>query len=103
MPPKFGPPSFIRSSASSTDKPTEVKLPSNPTEVTNSSASKEFNDPNDNVQLWEEGWHERYYRNKFKVDKDLLNKRRQEVVEDYTRGLCWVLQYYYHDVPSWDW
>ncbi len=74
--------------------------------ITDSLAStqlEEHHDPNDTVRLWEEGWHERYYKNKFKVDREHLNECRLKVVEHYTRGLCWILQYYYHGVPSWDW
>lgn len=64
---------------------------------------EEDNDPNDTVRLWEEGWRERYYKNKFNVDKDNLQEFRIEVAQHYARGLCWVLQYYYQGVPAWDW
>ena len=57
----------------------------------------------DNVRLWEEGWRERYYQVKFHVDHDHLEEKCRAIVQDYTRGLQWVLQYYYHGVPSWDW
>jgi 5'-3' exoribonuclease 2 len=59
-------------------------------------------EPEDNVKLWEDGWKERYYRNKFDVscrDKDFVRR----VVEGYTRGLCWVFGYYYQGCPSWKW
>lgn len=61
------------------------------------------NDPKDTVRLWEEGWRERYYKNKFNVGKDDLQQYRIEVAQHYARGLCWVLQYYYQGVPAWDW
>ncbi len=64
---------------------------------------EEENDPNDSVRLWEEGWRERYYKNKFNVGKDDLQTFRIEVAQHYARGLCWVLQYYYQGVPAWDW
>jgi 5'-3' exonuclease len=64
---------------------------------------EEDNDPNDTVRLWEEGWRERYYKNKFNVGKDDLQTFRIEVAQHYARGLCWVLQYYYQGVPAWDW
>ena len=64
---------------------------------------EEDNDPSDTVRLWEEGWRERYYKNKFNVDKDNLQEFRIEVAQHYARGLCWVLQYYYQGVPAWDW
>ncbi|CAF1301675.1 unnamed protein product [Didymodactylos carnosus] len=58
---------------------------------------------NDHVRLWQEGWRERYYKNKFNVDKDESDQFRAEVACQYARGLCWVLRYYYHGVPAWDW
>lgn len=64
---------------------------------------EEENDPNDKVRLWEEGWRERYYKNKFNVGKDDLEEFRIQVAQHYARGLCWVLQYYYQGVPAWDW
>jgi 5'-3' exoribonuclease 2 len=64
---------------------------------------EEDNDPHDTVRLWEEGWRERYYKNKFNVGKDDLEEFRIQVAQNYARGLCWVLQYYYQGVPAWDW
>ena len=46
------------------------------------------------LRLWEDGWKERYYMNKFGVPSGDLEFRRR-VVEAYTRGLCWVFAYYY--------
>ncbi|KAG4097528.1 exonuclease N-terminus-domain-containing protein [Neocallimastix lanati (nom. inval.)] len=59
-------------------------------------------EPEDNIRLWESGWKERYYKNKFGVeinDITFINK----VVEAYTEGLCWVLKYYYQGCQSWNW
>ncbi|KAJ1671550.1 5'-3' exoribonuclease 2, partial [Spiromyces aspiralis] len=56
----------------------------------------------DNVRLWEEGYKERYYREKLGVelsDKEFIHK----FVKHYVEGLCWVLQYYYQGCPSWKW
>ncbi|CAF3304786.1 unnamed protein product [Rotaria socialis] len=64
---------------------------------------EEDNDPNDNVRLWEEGWRERYYKKKFNIKKKHVEKFRTQIAQHYTRGLCWVLQYYYQGVPAWDW
>ncbi|UJR23621.1 hypothetical protein I4U23_026607 [Adineta vaga] len=64
---------------------------------------EEDNDPNDTVRLWEDGWRERYYKNKFNVDQNEIEQFRVEVAHHYARGLCWVLQYYYQGVPAWDW
>jgi 5'-3' exoribonuclease 2 len=60
-------------------------------------------DLDDTIRLWEEGWHERYYTNKFNISQDNLKKFSIKVAQDSTRGLCWILQYYYQGVPSWDW
>ena len=48
-------------------------------------------------------WRERYYQSKFHVDHDHLEEKCPAIVKEYIRGLQWVLQYYYHGVPSWDW
>ena len=46
------------------------------------------------LRLWEEGWKERYYINKFGVPSGDV-EFRSRVVEAYTQGLCWVFAYYY--------
>jgi 5'-3' exoribonuclease 2 len=59
-------------------------------------------EPEDNVRLWEDGWKERYYNNKFGVpadDEEFVNA----VSSAYTEGLCWVLAYYYQGCSSWKW
>lgn len=45
-------------------------------------------------RLWEAGWKQRYYKNKFDVDA-ADEKFRRKVVQSYVEGLCWVLRYYY--------
>ncbi|GCB67072.1 hypothetical protein scyTo_0012093, partial [Scyliorhinus torazame] len=59
-------------------------------------------EPADNIRLWEQGWKQRYYKNKFDVDAS-DEKFRRKVVESYVEGLCWVLQYYYQGCASWKW
>ncbi|XP_064195934.1 5'-3' exoribonuclease 2 isoform X2 [Anguilla rostrata] len=59
-------------------------------------------EPEDNVRLWEEGWKQRYYKNKFDVDVTDEAFRRK-VVKSYVEGLCWVLRYYYQGCASWKW
>ena len=56
----------------------------------------------DTVKLWEPGYRERYYRQKFGVELS-DTKFRREVVQAYVEGLCWVLAYYYQGCPSWKW
>jgi 5'-3' exoribonuclease 2 len=56
----------------------------------------------DKDRLWEPGWKERYYMNKFhKAATD--TEFKAELVHQYIKGLCWVLEYYYQGVPSWTW
>lgn len=58
--------------------------------------------PVDTVKLWEEGYADRYYEQKFKVDpKDI--EFRHKVARHYVEGLAWVLMYYFQGCPSWDW
>lgn len=56
----------------------------------------------DNIRLWEEGYADRYYEQKFRVDcKDI--GFRNKVAEAYVEGLAWVLLYYFQGCPSWTW
>ncbi|KAK7103968.1 5'-3' exoribonuclease 2-like [Littorina saxatilis] len=59
-------------------------------------------EPADDVRLWEDGWKDRYYSQKFDVDSDDI-KFRRTVANHYVRGLCWVLRYYYQGCASWKW
>jgi len=58
--------------------------------------------PPDNVRLWEEGYADRYYENKFHVDPQDIGFRNQ-VARSYVEGLAWVLLYYFQGCPSWTW
>ncbi|ETW84271.1 hypothetical protein HETIRDRAFT_425699 [Heterobasidion irregulare TC 32-1] len=56
----------------------------------------------DTVRLWESGYRERYYRQKFGVEPtDAEFKKR--ITTSYVEGLAWVLRYYYQGTPSWQW
>ncbi|KAH8677703.1 XRN 5'-3' exonuclease N-terminus-domain-containing protein [Xylariales sp. PMI_506] len=56
----------------------------------------------DTVKLWEDGYADRYYEQKFHVDpKDI--EFRHKVARAYTEGLAWVLRYYFQGCPSWEW
>ena len=59
-------------------------------------------DYEDTVKLYEPGYRERYYRQKFGVELSDVAFRRK-VVQAYVEGLCWVLAYYYQGCPSWKW
>nr|XP_043630560.1 5'-3' exoribonuclease 3-like [Erigeron canadensis] len=58
----------------------------------------------DRIKLGTPGWRNRYYKCKFLAEtEDEIEKTRKKVVEEYTRGLCWVFLYYFSGVPSWTW
>ncbi|XP_066342493.1 5'-3' exoribonuclease 3-like [Miscanthus floridulus] len=58
----------------------------------------------DAVRLGLSGWKSRFYREKFGVEKsNEVGKLKNDMVQKYMEGLCWVLQYYFADVPSWSW
>lgn len=56
----------------------------------------------DTVMLWEPGYEERYYAQKFHVDPHDI-AFRNKVARQYAEGLCWVLAYYMQGCPSWTW
>ncbi|CUS09595.1 unnamed protein product [Tuber aestivum] len=63
----------------------------------------EADDPDrDPVRLWESGYRERYYEQKFHVSPEDL-EFRNKVAASYVEGLCWVLLYYFQGCPSWTW
>ena len=58
--------------------------------------------PPDTIRLWEDGYADRYYEQKFKVDPHDF-AFRNKVARAYVEGLAWVLQYYLQGCPSWTW
>jgi 5'-3' exoribonuclease 2 len=56
----------------------------------------------DSVRLWEDGYADRYYEQKFHSDSNDHDFRRK-VAWAYTEGLAWVLRYYFQGCPSWEW
>ena len=58
--------------------------------------------PEDTVRLWEEGYSDRYYEQKFGVEASDL-EFRHKVARAYVEGLAWVLLYYFQGCPSWTW
>lgn len=58
----------------------------------------------DSVRLHEDGYRERYYRQKFKVKTcEEMEKTRRDVIHAYLEGISWVLLYYLQGCPSWEW
>ncbi|XP_040384702.1 5'-3' exoribonuclease 4-like [Oryza brachyantha] len=56
------------------------------------------------IKLGSLGWKSRYFKEKFGAEaKDEIAKLQNEMVQKYLEGLCWVLLYYFSDVPSWSW
>ncbi|KAI0202509.1 exoribonuclease Dhp1 [Astrocystis sublimbata] len=86
-------------SAAAKRKASEMETDNDSTPKKEAAASDE---PQDSVRLWEDGYADRYYESKFKVDiKDL--EFRRKVAWAYTEGLAWVLRYYFQGCPSWEW
>ena len=68
----------------------------------NSGPPKDDELPPDTVRLWEPGYADRYYEQKFDVSPDDKEFRRK-VARSYAEGLAWVLLYYFQGCPSWTW
>ncbi|PGH03730.1 5'-3' exoribonuclease 2 [Blastomyces parvus] len=58
--------------------------------------------PPDTIRLWEDGYADRYYEQKFHVDPN-DTEFRHKVARAYVEGLAWVLLYYFQGCPSWTW
>lgn len=56
----------------------------------------------DTVRMWEDGYADRYYEQKFKVSPS-DHEFRHQLANDYVEGLAWVLLYYIQGCPSWTW
>ncbi|SMR41721.1 unnamed protein product [Zymoseptoria tritici ST99CH_1A5] len=58
--------------------------------------------PEDTVKLWEDGYQDRYYEQKFHASPQDI-EFRHKVARHYVEGLAWVLLYYFQGCPSWTW
>ncbi|TQB72974.1 5'-3' exoribonuclease 2 [Monascus purpureus] len=65
-------------------------------------SAKDDEPPTDTVRLWETGYADRYYEQKFGVDPKNLGFRHK-VARAYAEGLSWVMLYYMQGCPSWNW
>ncbi|SCV06154.1 LANO_0H23288g1_1 [Lachancea nothofagi CBS 11611] len=60
-------------------------------------------DTDEEVKLFEPGYHDRYYTAKFHINERDIDSLRKDVVKCYVEGVSWVLLYYYQGCASWDW
>jgi 5'-3' exoribonuclease 1 len=60
-------------------------------------------DPHDSSKVLFEKFQRDYYRQHFDVDKDNNQRFVKKVVHHYIEGIEWVLNYYLHGVPNWNW
>ncbi|KAF7073936.1 hypothetical protein CFC21_078857 [Triticum aestivum] len=50
------------------------------------------------------GWKSRFYREKLGAETSKeVGRLQTEMVQKYLEGLCWMLQCYFYEVPSWTW
>uniref|UniRef100_A0A0E0G6M4 Uncharacterized protein n=2 Tax=Oryza nivara TaxID=4536 RepID=A0A0E0G6M4_ORYNI len=60
--------------------------------------------PYDKLRLGLPGWKSRFYREYFGVEtSNEIGNLQNDMAQKYLEGLCWMLQYYLADVPSWSW
>eukprot|EP00455_Lapot_gusevi_P025018 TRINITY_DN2619_c0_g1_i1.p1 TRINITY_DN2619_c0_g1~~TRINITY_DN2619_c0_g1_i1.p1 ORF type:complete len:1085 (-),score=313.00 TRINITY_DN2619_c0_g1_i1:432-3491(-) len=57
----------------------------------------------DPVRLHEDGWKDRYYREKMGCDRATDKETLEVMFKSYAEGLCWVYLYYYRGCASWSW
>jgi 5'-3' exoribonuclease 2 len=76
--------------------------PGRNTPVVPDTPKKEEGPPEDTIMLWEAGYEERYYEQKFHVAPNDI-AFRNKVARQYAEGLCWVFAYYMQGCPSWTW
>ncbi|GME82475.1 unnamed protein product [Ambrosiozyma monospora] len=59
---------------------------------------------NKSINLWQPGYHDRYYQKKFNTtDPEEVKRIQRDMVKSYMQGVQWVLLYYYQGCPSWNW
>ena len=63
---------------------------------------EESEEETDEIRLWEAGWKDRYYREKFQVPEGDQEFRRK-VACAYVEGLSWMMRYYCQASLKCDW
>ena len=76
--------------------------PGRETPVNNGTPKADPEGTPDTVRLWEDGYADRYYEQKFHKDPSDI-AFRHHVAKHYVEGLAWVLLYYMQGCPSWTW
>ena len=86
------------------EESSDIETPGTPVEPNRPkfSAADPDDAPPDTVRLWEAGYADRYYEQKFHVSPADI-EFRHKVARSYVEGLCWVLAYYLQGCPSWTW
>lgn len=85
------------------EEESESGTPGRNTPIEKPKAKFDPNDPPpDTVRLWEEGYADRYYEQKFHVSPQDI-EFRHKVARAYVEGLAWVLLYYFQGCASWTW
>lgn len=87
------------------DTESDIGTPGRSTPIPDQPAKKKFdpdNPPPDTVKLWEDGYADRYYEQKFHVSPTDI-EFRHKVANAYVEGLSWVLLYYFQGCASWTW
>jgi len=82
---------------SADDKDTATEI------ISNGSVKSGVIDTDETVKLYEPGYIERYYTEKFHIDPKDINTVRKGLVKAYIEGVSWVLRYYYQGCASWTW
>ncbi|KAM3162178.1 5'-3' exoribonuclease [Lachancea thermotolerans] len=87
----------------STSVDAESQTPSSISVVHTGNVKSGVVDTDEEVKLFEPGYHDRYYTAKFHIDERDIDQLRKEVVRSYVEGVSWVLLYYYQGCASWNW
>ena len=57
----------------------------------------------DEIRLGDEGWKDRYYKGEFKQRDIRAGGGMDALMQEYVKGLDWILRYYYAGCVSWGW
>ncbi|KAL3233573.1 5'-3' exoribonuclease 2 [Nakaseomyces bracarensis] len=71
--------------------------------VSNGGITSGVIDTDEAVKLYEPGYHDRYYIEKFHIQSYEIDALRKDMVKCYIEGVSWVLRYYYQGCASWTW